>query len=80
MTTTLFLLALTGLGASSAFARVSNETWPNQAHPNALARADACTLDVVLVTFRDTTDTGSDWNVEEITTAMTGLTARLMAF
>ena len=49
----LFLALFFGLllCASSVFARGSLLTWP---HPgNTIAAAEACTLDVVLVTFRD---------------------------
>ena len=47
----LFLGAL--LCASSVFARGSLATWPHANNPIPAARAEACTLDVVLVTFQD---------------------------
>ena len=40
--------------ASAVFARGSERTWPHANNPILAARAAACTLDVVLVTFRDT--------------------------
>ena len=41
------------LCASSVFARGSLATWPHANNPIPAARAAACTLDVVLVTFQD---------------------------
>ena len=41
--------------ASAGFARGSLSTWPHANNPILAAQAAACTLDVVLVTFRDTT-------------------------
>ena len=36
-------------------------TWPHANHPNRAAQAEACTLDVVLVTFlNETTDTAGE--------------------
>ena len=51
----LFLALFFGslLCGSSVFARGSLATWPHANNPIIAARADACTLDVVLVTFRD---------------------------
>ena len=45
--------------ASSVFARGSLSTWPHANNPIADAAAEACTLDVVLITFRDTTVSSS---------------------
>ena len=45
--------------ASAVFARGSLSTWPHDNNPIVDARAAACTLDVVLVTFRDATSSTS---------------------
>ncbi|MCE2450595.1 MAG: fibronectin type III domain-containing protein, partial [Candidatus Latescibacteria bacterium] len=47
------------LCAPAVFARGSDQTWPHLGNPIAGAAAEACTLDVVLVTFRDTTESSS---------------------
>ena len=54
----LFLGSL--LCASAVFARGSLATWPHRGNPIIAAQADACTLDVVLVTFRDATGSNTD--------------------
>ena len=58
----LFLALFFGslLCASSVFARGSLATWPHRGNPIIAAQADACTLDVVLVTFRDATGSNTD--------------------
>ena len=58
----LFLALFFGslLCASAVFARGSLATWPHRGNPIIAAQADACTLDVVLVTFRDADDSSTD--------------------
>ena len=54
----LFLGSL--LCVSAVFARGSLATWPHANNPILAAQAEACTLDVVLVTFRDATGSTTD--------------------
>ena len=51
----LLLLLISVLWESGAYGRGSLSTWPHANHPNQAAQAEACTLDVVLVTFLNET-------------------------
>ena len=61
--TFLLLLLISILWESEAvYGRGSLSTWPHANNPNQAAQADACTLDVVLVTFRNETTTTAGAN------------------
>ena len=69
MSTRLFLfiaLLISILWESEAvYGRGSLSTWPHAKHPDQAAQAEACTLDVVLVTFQDATTPAGGYDYHE---------------
>ncbi len=56
----LLILLISVLWESGAYGRGSLSTWPHANNPDPAAQAEACTLDVVLVTFDDATTQASE--------------------